>query len=340
MADDRQDTPQPSNMGPYEILGIGRDADKETIRKAYRRLAKESHPDLHPGDPAAEERFKRISAANTLLSDPETRARYDRGEIDGSGQERPRPGSSYREQAQGAQGRRYRAGAGAGAGAGARPGRDGGAGPGGWDEEDLGDIFGDLFGRGGRTHASGGAPRGPRRGEDHSYSLTVSFADAAVGATTRITLPTGATLDVKVPPGIEDGQTLRLRGKGGDGHEGADPGDALIRIQIEPDERFTRDGDDIRTELAVSLKQAVLGGSVQVPTPAGPVAMTVPPDSDTGRVLRLRGRGIAAHGGRPAGNLYVTLRVVLGPTDEALKAFLRDWSPGQGSAPDSNGAAA
>ncbi|WP_419728852.1 DnaJ C-terminal domain-containing protein [Lichenicola sp.] len=334
MADDRQEGPGASETGPYDILGISRDADKETIRKAYRRLAKESHPDLHPGDPAAEERFKRISAANSLLSDPEQRARYDRGEIDGSGQERPPPRSSYREQAQGAQGRRYRANAGAGAGFGQ------GAAGGGWDEEDLGDIFGDLFGRGGRGQASGRPPRGPQRGEDHSYSLTVSFADAMTGATTRITLPTGATLDVKVPAGIEDGQTLRLRGKGGEGEEGAGRGDALIRIQITPDERFTRDGNDIRTELAVSLKQAVLGGSVQVPTPAGAVAMTVPPDSDTGRVLRLRGRGVAAHGKREAGNLYVTLRVVLGPTDDALKAFLRGWSPGSSEAPESKGTAA
>lgn len=322
MADDK------SEQGPYEILGIGRDADKDAIRKAYRRLAKESHPDLHPGDPAAEERFKRISAANDLLSNPETRARYDRGEIDGSGQEKPPPRPNYREQAQGTQGRRYRAGPGAGASA-------SGPGPGDWGDEDLGDIFSDLFGRGG---ARSQAPRGPRRGEDHSYSLTVSFADSVTGATTRITLPTGATLDVKVPPGIEDGQTLRLRGKGGDGQEGAAAGDALIRIQITPDPRFTRDGNDIRVELPVSLKEAVLGGSVQVPTPAGPVAMTVPPDSDTGRTLRLRGRGIAAHGGREAGNLYVTLRVVLGRTDEALKAFLRDWSP-DNSDTDSKGAA-
>ncbi|NPD68763.1 DnaJ domain-containing protein [Lichenicola cladoniae] len=321
MADDK------SEQGPYEILGIGRDADKDAIRKAYRRLAKESHPDLHPGDPAAEERFKRISGANALLSDPETRARYDRGEIDGSGQEKPPPRPNYREQAQGAQGRRYRAGPGAGA-------STSGAGPGDWGDEDLGDIFGDLFGRGGGRAQP---PRGPRRGEDHSYSLTVSFADAVTGATTRITLPTGATLDVKVPPGIEDGQTLRLRGKGGEGQEGATAGDALIRIQITPDPRFTRDGNDIRVELPVSLKEAVLGGSVQIPTPAGPVAMTVPPDSDTGRTLRLRGRGIAAHGGREAGNLYVTLRVVLGRTDEALKAFLRDWSP---KTPDTDSAGA
>ncbi len=286
---------------PYEILGIGRDADKDAVRKAYRRLAKESHPDLHPGDAAAEERFKRISAANILLSDPEQRARYDRGEIDAAGQDRPPPRPSYREHAQGPQGRRYTAGSG---------------------DEDLGDIFGDLFGRARRA-----APSGPRRGPDHEYALAVAFTDAVTGATTRITLPTGATLDVRVPPGIEDGQVLRLRAKGGEGIEGGPAGDALIRIQVAADPLFTRDGDDIRTELAVDLRQAVLGGPVQVPTPAGPVAMTIPEGSDTGRTLRLRGRGVPARGDRPAGNLYVTLRVVLGPTDDALKTFLRDWTP-------------
>lgn len=309
---------------PYEILGIGRDADKDAIRKAYRRLAKESHPDLHPGDAGAEARFKRIGTANMLLSDPEQRARYDRGEIDGAGQERAPPRPSYREHAQGPQGARYRP-------AGGRAGAPPGAGPDGlWGEEDLGDIFGEMFGRGRRA-----APSGPQRGEDHAYSLTVSFADSVTGATTRIALPTGATLDVKVPPGIEDGQTLRLRGKGGDGHESGPAGDALIRIQVTPDARFTRDGDDIRTELAVSFRQAVLGATVQVPTPAGPVAMTVPPDSDGGRVLRLRGRGVAPQGGRDAGNLYVTLRVTVGATDEALKAFLRQWTP-----PETSGEAA
>ena len=286
---------------PYEILGIGRDADKDAVRQAYRRLAKESHPDLHPGDAAAEERFKRVSAANILLSDPAQRARYDRGEIDAAGQERPPPRPSYREHAQGPQGRRYAAGPG---------------------DEDLGDIFGDLFGRARRA-----APSGPRRGPDHEYALAVTFPDSITGATTRITLPTGATLDVKVPPGIEDGQVLRLRGKGGEGIEGGPAGDALIRIQVAADPIFTRDGDDIRTGLDIDLRQAVLGGPVQAPTPAGPVAMTIPPGSDTGRTLRLRGRGVPARGDRPAGNLYVALRVVLGPTDDALKAFLRDWTP-------------
>ncbi len=291
---------------PYEILGLPRDADKEAIRKAYRRLAKDSHPDLHPGDPAAEERFKRLGLANALLSDPDQRARYDRGEIDADGQERPPQHGAYRDYAQGPQGQRYGAGF-AGAGL---------------DEEDLGDIFGDVFGRGRRPE-----PRGPRRGEDRSYALGVSFVDAVTGVTRRITLPGGATLDVKVPAGITDGQVLRLRGKGEPGRDGGAAGDALIRIEVTPDPRFVRDGDDLRTELAVTLKQAVLGASVQVPTPAGPVSMTVPPDSDTGRVLRLRGRGVPARAGAEAGNLLVTLRVGIGPVDDALRDFLRGWTP-------------
>ena len=300
---------------PYEVLGLARDADRDAIRKAYRRLAKETHPDLHPGDEAAAERFKRIGAANALLSDPERRARFDRGEIDAAGQEPPPPGRSYRDYAQEPQGRRYRPGAGAGP-AGASPfDADG-------DEENLGDILGDLFNRGRRA-----PPGGPRRGADHEYALTVPFADAVTGATTRITLPGGATLDVRIPPGLEDGQVLRLRGKGGEGTERAPAGDALIRVAVAADPRFTRDNDDIRTELPVGLREAVLGGTVTVPTPAGPVAMTVPPDSDTGRILRLRGRGVPARGDQPAGNLLVTLRVVLGPADATLKDFLRGWTP-------------
>lgn len=299
---------------PYEMLGLPRDADKEAIRKAYRRLAKETHPDLHPGDAAAEERFKRLGRANALLSDPERRARFDRGEIDADGQERAPPRSAYRDYAQGPQGRRYRTGRGFGAGD---------AGP---DEEELGDIFADLFGQG-----RGGEPRGPRRGEDRSYSLGLPFVDSVNGATRRITLPDGAVLDVRVPAGIENGQVLRLRGKGGPGRDGAPAGDALIRLEVAPDARFVRDGDDIRCELPVTLKQAVLGATVQVPTPGGPVSMTVPPGSDTGQVLRLRGRGVPARAGGEAGNLLVALRVAVGPVDDALRTFLRGWTPPSGS---------
>ncbi len=314
---------------PYDILGVSRDADQEAIRKAYRRLARSSHPDLHPGDKGAEERFKRLGTANAILSDPERRAKFDRGEIDASGQERhqPPPGGAgrYREQAQGAWGARY-GGHAAGAGA-----------AGGFSEDDLGDIFGEMFGAAGRAGGrggfrNGGRPGGPARGEDRSYTLAVSFVDAVLGATTRITLPGGATLDVKVPPGIADGQTLRLRGKGGEGRDGGPAGDALIEVHVTPDARFVRDGDDIRTEAPVSLRDAVLGGSVQVQTPGGPVALTVPPDSDSGTTLRLRGRGVAAHGKREAGNLYVTLTVRLGRADPALRAFLRgDAASGHGA---------
>ncbi|MCQ8277108.1 J domain-containing protein [Acetobacteraceae bacterium KSS8] len=301
---------------PYKILGVSRDADQDAIRKAYRRLAKENHPDLHPGDKAAEERFKHIGVANSILGDPERRARFDRGEIDAGGQERPQPPPGYRAHAEGASGARY-----------SRAGFGGGA----WDQEDLGDIFGDIFGGGAQSRGRSRArPSGPRRGDDHSYTLSVSFVDAALGATRRLTLPNGSVLDVKVPPGLEDGQTLRLRGKGGEGYENGPAGDALIRVSVAEDPRFERDGDDIRTEAFVSLRDAVLGGRIQVETPAGPVSLTVPPDSDTGSVLRLRGRGIAAHEGREAGSLFVQLKVRIGTADPALKAFLR----GDATAPE------
>ncbi|GBQ28775.1 J domain-containing protein [Gluconacetobacter azotocaptans] len=291
---------------PYEILGLSRTASQDDIRKAYRKLAKTHHPDLNPGDKVAEEKFKAISSAHTLLSDTEQRARFDRGEIDATGQERgwAPGGGGYRDHAEGAQGFRYSAGH--------------------FSEDDLGDVFGSMFGqqRGFRRR-----PQGPARGEDRSYTLAVSFADAVNGGTSRITLPGGATLDVKIPPGIEDGQVMRLRGKGGEGHQGGPAGDALITIGITPDPDYTRDGNDIRMSLPVGLKTAVLGGPVTVPTPGGPVSMNVPAHSDSGRVMRLRGRGVKAHGGREAGNLYVTLKIVIGRPDEALETFLKSWTP-------------
>ncbi|NVN12245.1 DnaJ C-terminal domain-containing protein [Nguyenibacter vanlangensis] len=291
---------------PYEILGLSRTASQDDIRKAYRKLAKKWHPDLNPGDKAAEEKFKAIGTAHALLSDPEQRARFDRGEIDAAGQERgwAPPGGGYRDQAEGAQGFRYSAG--------------------GFSEDDLGDIFGSMFGqqRGFRRR-----PQGPARGEDRHFSLTVSFIDAVNGSTARITLPGGGTLDVRIPPGVEDGQVMRLRGKGGEGHQGAPPGDALITLSIAPSTQYTRDGDDIRMTQPIGLKTAVLGGAVTIPTPGGPVAMNVPAHSDSGRVLRLRGRGVKAHAGREAGNLYVTLQVTIGQPDAALEKFLKSWTP-------------
>ena len=283
---------------PYQTLGVAKDASADDIRRAYRALAKKHHPDLNPGSKSAEARFKEISGANDLLSDPDKRARFDRGEIDAAGDPKPERAS-------------YRSYADAGAGA-----RYGGAEAGG-----MGDIFADLFAQANERNAR------PMRGRDAAYALAVDFKDAITGAQQRITLPDGRSLEVRVPPGMEDGQTLRLRGQGGEGANGGPAGDALIEVRVHPHPVFRREGDDIHLDLPVTLKEAVLGGRVTVPTVTGSVAMAVPRRSDTGAVLRLRGRGVPAHGNRPAGDQLVRLKVVLPDADDALEALLRDWTP-------------
>ncbi|MFT8676162.1 MAG: J domain-containing protein [Acetobacter sp.] len=289
---------------PYDVLGIAKTASQDDIRKAYRKLAKKYHPDLNPGDKKAEEEFKALNQANDLLSDADKRARFDRGEIDAAGQERAPPGyGGY--------------GGGFEGGGGFPPG-----GMGGFTEEDLSGLFGGMFGG-----AARGRRAGPRKGADASYSLKVSFLDSVNGATSRITLPDGNTLDVRIPPGIENGQTLRLRGKGGPGSQGAPDGDALITVTVLADPTYTREGADLREILPVDLKTAALGGPIMVPTPTGTVRMNVPAGSDSGTVLRLRGKGVQAHGSKPAGNLYVTLEVRIGKPDPALREFLENWTP-------------
>ncbi len=296
---------------PYATLGLSRDATAEQIRAAYRGLAKKHHPDLNPGSAGAEEKFKAINAAHDLLSDPETRGRFDRGEIDAAGDPVAPEPPRYHRYADAAAGGRYRAGP---------------------DEDDpYGDIFSDLFRRGGGE--------GMRlRGADAHYALAVDFLDTVTGATRTLTLPDGKTLEVRIPPGIDEGQSLRLKGQGGAGLNGGAAGDALIEVQVRPHPLFTRVGDNIEVTLPVGLKVAVLGGRITVPTPAGEVSMAVPPRSDTGTRLRLRGRGVAAHAGRPAGDLYVTLQVTLAGTDAALEAFLRDWTPADANAGGQEGA--
>ncbi len=290
---------------PYKTLGIARSATPDDIRSAYRKLAKQHHPDLNPGNAASEERFKKVSAANELLSDPEKRARFDRGEIDAGGQEQAQ-GPSYRDYADNAAGRRY-----------SRGGPEAAE----WNSEDISDMFGSMFGA--------GRPRGDgrMRGQDEHYSLTTDFLDAVNGATRRLTLPDGRTLDVKIPVGTTGGQVLRLRGQGGAGRGGGQSGDALISVQVTPHRHFERSGNDIRLILPVTISEAVLGGPVQVPTPQGPVKMQIPPNSDSGTELRLRGRGVPAHGGQAAGNLYARLSIVIGTPDVALKEFLATWTP-------------
>jgi len=291
---------------PYSILGVSKTASVADITKAYRKLAKKLHPDLNPGDKAAEEKFKKITAAYGIVGDEEKRGRYDRGEIDASGQEMPQQ-RYYREYAGGAEGARYRSTAG---------------------YEDIGafsDLFGDLFGeRGGR---GAGAGRFSMRGQDAHYRLEVDFLDAVNGTKTRITLPDGGPLDVTIPPGVTDGQVLRLKGKGNPGLGEGQPGDALIEIGVKPHPVFKREGDDIVVEVPITIDEAVLGGKVEVPTIAGRVSVTVPPGANTGQTLRLKGRGIKR--ARAAGDQLVKLSIVLPDRiDDELKRFAETWRDG------------
>jgi len=284
---------------PYEVLGVKKDATDEEIRRVYRNLAKKHHPDLNPGNKQAEVRFKEIAAAYDLLSDKEKRARYDRGEIDSSGAEKPRA-YSYQDFAEGAAGRKYRGGEGV-------------------SPEDLEDLFG-FFSHGAEGRRGGGTIR--MRGADRRYGLTIEFLDAVNGGKQRLELEPGKSLDVAIPPGVRDGQVLRLSGQGGPGIGGAPHGDALIEIHIVPHPLFRRDGDDIRLDLPVTLAEAALGGRVTVPTPTGAVAMTIPPHANTGTTLRLRGKGV---GGR--GDMLVTLKVALpDKADPELDSFLKEWA--------------
>lgn len=296
---------------PYEILGVSRTASAEEIRKAYRTLAKRYHPDLNPANKEAEARFKEIAAAHALLSDTEQRARFDRGEIDASGAETAAP-------------RYYRDYAGAAPGAEAYRAEEAGS--------RAEEIFADLFGHGGGLGS--GETHFRMRGQDAHYHLQIPFLEAFHGEQQRLALPHGPTLDVRIPPGVRDGQILRLRGKGLPGFGGGPPGDALIEISVVPDPRFILKGDDIYTEVPISLTEAVLGGKVTVPTPSGPVSTNVPKNSNTGTVLRLRGKGLAkAQGGGPEGargDEYVTLHIKLPEKpDEALRDFVANWAAGQ-----------
>jgi DnaJ-class molecular chaperone len=307
---------------PYEVLGVAKTASEAEIKKAFRALAKKHHPDKHAGDAAAQKRFQEISGAYDILGDKEKRTQYDAGAIGPDGNPRgfdPRAGG-FR------QGHPYGSGFGGfggGGDAGAREFHfsfDDGTGGGAAGSED---IFADLMNFARRRD------RQPRqtKGEDFSAAVTVSFDEAAAGGTRRVVLQNGEQIDVKIPVGVKDGQTVRVKGRGGAGQGGGPNGDILLTVSVAPHPTMTRDGNDIRTDLPVTLKEAVLGGKVPVPTLTGTVSLTVPPNSNTGTTLRLKGKGIAAHGGIPAGDLYVRLVVSLPDhPDEALRSFASGWT--------------
>ncbi|MFD1195324.1 DnaJ C-terminal domain-containing protein [Seohaeicola saemankumensis] len=297
---------------PYEVLGLTKAATADDIKKAYRRLVRASHPDLHPDDAGAEARFKAISAAYDLLKDPETRARYDAGEIDGLGAERPQR-QYYRDFTESPENTYYQ-------------GR--GFGP----DVDPADIFAEILRN--RRRAPGAddvAGRGfSAPGPDMRYTLDLPFLDAVRGTETRITLPDGQSLAVRIPQGTEDGQTLRLRGKGAPGYGGGPAGDALITVLVRPHPVFRREGDDIVVTLPITIDEAVLGGKVEAPTIDGPVGLTIPKGASSGQVLRLRGRGVARAGQKSKGDQRVELKIVVpADPDRKLRDFLAEWGKTQ-----------
>jgi len=317
---------------PYEVLGVSKTADHDEIRAAYRKLAKQYHPDRNPDDKRSEDRFKEANAAFDIIGDEETRKKYDRGEIDADGRERVNP---------------FWGAGGAGTGGFSHRG-----GPGGQTfryettgdfegAEDIGDILSGIFGQGfGRGFGQGAHP-GARahdaragfqgapfeaRGKDIQYNLDIDFLDMANGTTKRIELADGGTrLDVRIPSGIEDGQTLRLKGKGMLGMGGGRPGDALIEVHVREHSFFRRDGKNILIDLPITLEEAVLGAKVSVPTISGSVSVTIPKGASSGKVLRLKEKGIYDQRSGTRGDQLVKLQIVLPETgDRDLENFLSE----------------
>jgi DnaJ-class molecular chaperone len=305
---------------PYETLGVAPNASQEDIRKAYRKAAKESHPDLNPGKPEAEKRFKEINAANDIVSDPDKRKRYDAGEIDETGAERQPERHYYRDYAEAEPGTRY-----------SRRGpfySEQGTGP----EFDP-DIFADLFrGRGGEGTTFRMPP------QDVRYSLEIDFLDAVNGGHRVVSMPDGKTLDITIPAGIGDGQMLRLKGQGLPGSDGR-PGDAYVQITIRPHPGFRREGNDILSTLPVSLGEALNGASVRVETVDGAVDVKVPKGAKEGTKLRLRGKGVAHGKAGNRGDQLVEIHIVPPEgADDALAQFMADWEKTHPQNPRKKGA--
>ncbi len=294
---------------PYLELGVPRSASADEVRKAFRKLAKQFHPDQNPGDKAAEERFKRVSAAFDVLGDAEKRKKFDAGQIDADGRETmrgfrpgPGPGGGY-------------------AGGGGGPfGAGGGSGP----EVDFGDILSEMFGRGAPGGARGGFGGASARGQDVRASLEITIEEAVQGARKRLGFSDGRTLDVTIPKGAADGHVLRLKGQGAPGRGGA--GDALIELTIAPHPVFKREGQNLVMDVPITVPDAVLGGKVEAPTPDGPVTLTVPKGANSGQVMRLKGRGLGEGGAGKRGDLLARFMVTLPERPDAeLEAFAEAW---------------
>lgn len=294
---------------PYKTLGVPRTATQDDIKKAYRKLAKKLHPDLHPDDTGKQAEFQAVSAAYDLLGDAEKRRRFDAGEIDASGQERAER-QYYHQYANQSAGRRY----------------DPGAEMGDFEFEDASGLFSGLFGQRARGAGAGGFRQEfHARGPDIRYHFEVDFMDAVRGAKRSVTMPDGKRIEISIPAGVKDGQTLRLRGKGGPGVGKGPAGDALVTIAVRPHPVFSRDGDNIEIDLPITFDEAVLGAKVEVPTISGPVSMSIPKGASSGHRLRLRGKGVAPAKG-PAGDQMVRLKIVLPDRiDDDMQGLAKRW---------------
>lgn len=296
---------------PYATLGVKKDASDDEVRSAYRKLAKEWHPDANSGNRAAEERFKKINAANDILGDPERRRAYDRGEIDANGE----PHRGY-----------------APYGATSRAGGGGGR----FEDFAFGDIFSDIFSE---NRRQGTAARSfSARGRDVRYTLEVELVESVTGIRKRVTLPEGGVLDITVPEGVDNGQVLRLKGKGSPGLGEGDAGDALVEIKVRSHPQFRRQDDDIHLDLPITIDEAVLGAKVEVPTVSGRVQLTIPKGTSSGRVLRLKGKGVRNLSTGSTGDELVTVRIVLPDTiDDGLAYFFSEWRQKHGYNPGRRG---
>lgn len=298
---------------PYATLGVSRGASEDEVKKAYRKLAKELHPDRNRDNPKAAEKFGTVTQAYDLLMDKDKRARFDRGEIDGDGNPTSPFGAGFGGARSGPQG-------------GFRPGGAqfdfGGGGDAGFEDILEGIFGGRASGQPGGFSSGFGRRAPPAKGANVAYRLRVPFEDAAALKPQRIQLRDGSTIDLKLPRGVETGTQMRLAGKGDAGPGGH--GDAIVTIEVEPHRFFTRDGDHIRLDLPVTLKEAVAGAAVRVPTPEGAVNLKVPAGSSSGKTLRLKDRGF--HGKTARGDLLVTLMIEIPGADPKLAEFVADWT--------------
>jgi len=304
----------------YEILGVGRDASDDEIKQAYRKLARECHPDVNPGDERAEARFKQISFAKEVLGDPDKRKLYDEFGRDGlaAGFD-PDQARAYRDWSR----RAHRS-----------PSHDDFGFGGGAEGIDIEDLLGQMFGRSQRGGFGGGQRTGfggfrPQRGADLTAELTIDFFDAINGNEVRLQLAGRDPIRVRIPPGARDGQRIRLQGQG-DSTPGEGPaGDLYIRLTVRPHPYFERDGDDLRLDLPVTLPELLRGAEVEVPTPEGPVTMSIPSGSANGRRMRLRGKGSRRPGRAGRGDLYVRLQAVMpeNASAEVLEKLATELEP-------------